>query len=63
MKKKVIDTDTQQPYPDKPCHNCGSTKYWWQQNNWNIKGNWLCSICHPNPEEEFKKWQEKIKEE
>ena len=35
-----------------PCSNCGSTDWWWRQNNWAPKGEYLCNRCHPNPNKE-----------
>ena len=38
--------------PTYPCPICGSTDWWWRQNNWAPKGEWLCARCHPNPNKE-----------
>jgi len=36
--------------PTQPCHTCGSTSWWWRQNAWAPKGEWLCGRCHPDPD-------------
>lgn len=37
----------------KPCHNCGSNNWWWRQNRWALKGEWLCGTCHPEVKNEM----------
>ncbi len=44
----MVNANKQQiklPKPDKPCYNCGTDNWW-------LRGNeYLCSLCHPNPNE------------
>lgn len=36
------------PKPSYPCPNCKSDKWWLRTLGWGSP-EWLCSICHPNP--------------
>jgi len=39
------------PQPDKGCHSCGSNDWYWPDDSYVGKREWLCSKCHPKPRE------------
>lgn len=38
--------------PTRPCHLCHSTDWWWRPTSQWGPGEWLCNVCHPNPNKE-----------
>lgn len=53
-KADIMSEDTYKNFiiglkPTHPCSRCGSTDWWWRQNEWAPKGEWLCNRCHPCP--------------
>jgi hypothetical protein len=41
------NTNNDPPKPDKPCFVCGQMKWWLRKKRG--KEEWLCGVCHPNP--------------
>jgi hypothetical protein len=39
------------PKPTEPCLTCKTDSWWWREDGWG-RGEWVCGICHPNPNEE-----------
>lgn len=52
MAQAEVMAESPHPEPARPCRICGSTDWWWRQNRWAPKGEWLCNQCHPNPNKE-----------
>jgi len=46
--------ETKPPKPDKPCHVCGGTDWWWPGDSYVGKKTWICVRCHPCPVEVMK---------
>ena len=45
-------TDEIPDYPAHPCHNCGCGDYWLRESSIWGRAEWLCSRCHPKPNQE-----------
>jgi hypothetical protein len=43
-----MNKDGMIPKPTNPCYRCGGTDYWLRDKGWG-KPEYLCSVCHPNP--------------
>ena len=52
LPSKENDTPGELPdYPTTACHACGGSDYWQRPANQWGKAEWLCSACHPQPQE------------
>jgi hypothetical protein len=53
-KEGEVAPDDLPDYPAFPCFVCGSTDFWLRKTSRWGKAEWLCSRCHPRPEEDGK---------
>ena len=44
-----ITTEDKNKRPIEPCRNCGADAWWWRQTSPKAIGEWICGVCHPNP--------------